>query len=429
MLLDPEGFAVIGASREPSKVGHVIFKSLLKSKNKVYPVNPKTSSILGKKCYRSITDLKGKVSHAVIAVPAKIVPLVMNDCGLAGIKVAIIISAGFSEAGNKELEERVVSIAKKYGVRILGPNVLGVIIPEEYNASFFEGIIKKGGVSFISQSGALGVAMLDLFTAHDWGLRSFVSVGNTSDLTITDVLKELINDKETKCVIMYVESLRKGRDFINLCKNSCKPIFVIKAGTSEAGRRASATHTGSIVGSDEVYEAALKQGGVVRVKTLKSLINTALVCESYGMIGDKGLIITNAGGPGILMTDALKSVPQLPSKLVKGVSKKLSGVAWSRNNPVDVIGDAQADRYAVVFNEVKKFDFYDYVVVLLTPQAMTEPLKTAREVVKFAKACKKPVFPCFLGGELIDEAIKYMKKNGLFVFSEIAELSDTINYL
>jgi len=430
MILDPKAFAVIGASREKDKVGHIVFKNLLNSKVSTYPVNPNTKTILNKKCYKSVIELKGKVSHAIIAVPASIVPQVMEECGAAGVKVAIIISAGFSEVGNNVLEEKIAAIAKNHGIRVLGPNVLGVVVPGEFNASFFEGELIKGGVSFISQSGALGVGVLDSLINNNWGLRSFISVGNASDLTITDLLKEVVNDKGTSCVIIYTESLKKGKDFMNACSESKKPVFILKAGTSAEGKRAAATHTGSLAGSDKVYSAAFKQCNARRVKSITSLITAGVTFDKYGPMHDNALIVTNAGGPGILMTDALAKagikIPKLPAKLVDELNNELRGVAWSKNNPIDVVGDAQADRYAKVLKAISNYDFYDEVIVLLTPQAMTQPLLTAKEIVKFTK---KPVLACFIGGPRIKEAVDYMKHNGIMVFDRITDISAIIKLL
>lgn len=425
MLFSPTGFAVIGASREPSKVGHVVFKNLLKSKVKAYPVNLNAKSILGRQCYKSVIELKGKVSHAVIAVPARFVPNVIEECGLAGVKVAIIISAGFSEAGNKELEGEVMRVARQQSIKVIGPNVLGVIIPDLYNASFFEGEIKSGGVSFISQSGALGVGVLDSLIGKR-GLRSFVSVGNTADVTITQVLKEVLADKGTKCVIIYAESLKQGREFMNTCKDSKKPVFILKAGVSNEGVKASATHTGSLGGSDVIYSAAFKQCSAIRVKSLSELISKALFFERYGFLGNKALIITNAGGPGILLTDALAEkgfeLPSLPNNLMQKFNKELSGVAWSHGNPIDLVGDALAERYARVLSIIKNYEFYDFIVLLLTPQAMTQPLLTAKSIVKF----KKPIIPCFIGGVKVKKAISFLQKNNLMAFTEINRLVESL---
>lgn len=433
MLLNPKGFAVIGASSEKEKVGHIVFKNLLKSKIKAYPVNPNTSKVLRRKCYDSVIELKNKVTHAVIAVPAKIVPQVVEECGAAGVKTLIVISAGFSEVGNNKLEEEVKELVKNHDMRLLGPNVLGVIVPGVFNASFFEGEIKSGGVSFISQSGALGVGVLDSLINSERGLRSFISVGNAADINITEALKEALSDKKTSCVIIYAESLQKGKEFMEACSESDKPVFILKAGTSSAGKRAASTHTGSLAGSDEVYSAAFNQCGAKRVGSLKSLINAGMTYDQQGFLGENALIITNAGGPGILVTDALEKagikVPKLPSKLVRLLNKRLKGVAWSGNNPVDVVGDARADRYSKVFKTVSKHSFYNEVIVLLTPQAMTEPLKTAKELVTFSNRIKKPLMACFIGGPSIKEAVDYLAKKGVTVFQDLSDLTSVFRFL
>lgn len=432
MLLKPESFAVIGASRDKKKVGHAVFRNLYKT-GTAYPVNPNIKSVLGVKCVKSVLDIKELVSHAVIAVPAPIVPQVIKECGMAGVKYAIIISAGFSEAGNRKLEEEVLNNAKTYGLRILGPNVLGIITAGEYNASFFKGNLKQGGLSIISQSGALGVAILDLFVKEGWGLRTFISVGNMSDLTINDALQELINDEKTKTILIYAESLKNGKKFMNTCRNTKKPIFILKAGVSAEGVKAAASHTGALAGTDEVYNAAFKQAGIKRVKTLTELLQAGVASEKYRKLGEKALIITNAGGPGILMTDALSEkgikIPALPPELVKELSTKLESVAWSRNNPIDLVGDASAERYAKALETVSKHDFYDYVIILLTPQAVTQPLETAQEVIKFSKATRKPVLPCFMGGNTVKKANELMKKEGLLTFKRIEDVSNTAGNL
>ncbi|HLE06898.1 MAG TPA: CoA-binding protein [Candidatus Nanoarchaeia archaeon] len=433
MLLSPTGLAVIGASREKQKVGHVIFKNLLKSKVKAYPVNNKARSVLGAKCYKSIIELKGLVSHAVIAVPAKFVPSVIEECGAAKIKYAIIISAGFSETGNKKLEEETNQIAKNHGIRILGPNVLGIIKTGSYNASFFEGEVTKGNISFISQSGALGVGILDYLISKNIGLNNFISVGNMSDLTITDCLKEAITDEKTSCVMIYAESLKDGREFMKTCKESKKPIIILKAGVTNEGAKASSTHTGSLAGSNEIYTAALKQCGAIRVQSLKELLNTAITYDKYGRLGNKALVITNAGGPGILITDALINnkikMPELNKKVIDKLNKELTGVAWSKSNPLDLVGDAMADRYAKALDAIKKEDFYDYVILILTPQAMTEPLETIKEAIKFHKETGKPVIACLIGGDKVKSAKEHAIKNGLITYSDVNDLVNSIKNL
>lgn len=431
MLLEPESFAVIGASQDKHKIGHIIFKNLHKKEIPCYPVNPNTKKVLGTKCLKSITELKGLITHAVIAVPAGAVKQVIQECGIAGVKYAIIISAGFSEAGNKQLENETAIIAKHYGIRILGPNVLGIIKPGSYNASFYKGELIEGGISIISQSGALGVAILDKFKQENWGLRTFISVGNTSDLTINDCLKELIQDEKTKTILIYTEALKNGQEFMNLCKESNKPVYILKAGTTSEGSKAANTHTAALAGDDQVYTAAFKQCGAVRVNTLTELMHAGIITEKYGRLGNKALIITNAGGPGILMTDALANkgiqIPKLHEELIKELDAKLEKVHWSRNNPLDLVGDATPERYALTLEAIKEHDFYDYTIILLTPQAVTQPTITAQEIIQYAKTTKKPVITCFLGGNQVKKANTLLKKEGILAFDRIEDITNAIH--
>ncbi len=418
-LLSPKKFAIIGASNKKGKVGHVIFKNL---KHMAYPVNPNHKTILGEKSYKSVVELRGKVSHAVICVPAKIVPQIIRECGQAEVKYAIVISAGFSESGNEKLNNELKKAIKESGVKVLGPNVLGIIKPGHYNASFYSNKLKSGSISFISQSGALGVGILDKLISEETGLRYFISVGNCIDITISDVLEELINDEKTKAVIIYIESLKKGKKFLEICKMAKKPIIVLKGGATKEGAKAAKTHTSSLAGDDRIYSSAFKQAGVKRVYDISTLINSALLLEK-GFKG-KALIITNAGGPGILMTDALASRGIELAELPKRVIKKLDQIlpkSWSKNNPIDIIGDADAKRYGAVLNAIEKEKFYDYVIVILTPQAMTQPYLTAQKIMKF----KRPVIPCFIGGDSIKKAVNYMKKK-LIVFNDIASLAEAL---
>jgi len=428
-ILSPQSIAVIGASRNPKKVGHVVFKNLKESKIKTYPVNPNAKRLLGVKCYQSITELKDKVQVAIIAIPAKFVPKVIEECGACGVKEVIIISAGFKEAGNEKLEQELKNKAKKFGIKMLGPNVLGVIKPGEFNASFFKEKLIKGGISFISQSGALGVAVLDWATSKNIGFRYFISVGNMADINFSELIEELSNDPETKVIALYVESLNDGKAFMEAVKNAGKPVLVLKAGKSEEGGRAASSHTGSLAGGYKIYEAAFKQCGAISVSSFNELIKTAELINRFGKIKKKVLIISNAGGPGILITDACVKnelkIPRLPLRVKKKLDKELPK-AWSRNNPIDVLGDALAERYKKVFNVIEKDDFYDCVIVLLTPQAMTEVKKTAKAVIEFSRRTKKPVIPCFLGGKKVKEAFELFKKAGIFAFDEIDEVAEAL---
>ncbi len=428
-ILNPKSVAVIGASRNPSKVGHIVFKNLKKSRIKVYPVNPNAKRILGVKCYENVTKIKENVEVAVIVVPASLVDKVIGECGVKGVSEAIIVSAGFKETGEARIESKLIRKAKKLGVRLLGPNVLGVIKPGYFNASFFKETPKKGGISFISQSGALGVAILDWAIGEGIGLRYFISIGNMADISFHELINELNNDSETKVIALYIESIKHGRKFMNACINSKKPILVLKAGTSEAGQRAASSHTGSLAGSYEIYKAAFKQCNAISVLSFNNLIKSAELINKHGVIGKKILIISNAGGPSILMTDScIKNgliIPKLPLKIKKALNRALPK-AWSHNNPIDVLGDALADRYEKVFKIISKEKFYDAVIIILTPQAMTEVEKTAKAVIEFSKTVKKPVIPCFLGGKKIKDALRLFSKAGVFAFDEINEVADSL---
>lgn len=430
-ILNPKSAAVIGASREPNKVGHIIFKNLLQSGVKAYPVNPNARSILGVACYDKVTSIPDNVDIAIIAVPAKLTPSVIEECGVKGIKEAIIISAGFKEAGNPELEAQLAKSAQESGIRILGPNVLGVLAPGHFNATFLDESPVEGGISFISQSGALGVAVLDWAVSKGIGFRYFISVGNTADIDFHELINELNNDAKTKVIALYIESLRDGRAFLNACSNSKKPIVVLKAGVSEEGKKAASSHTGALAGSYEIYEAAFRQCGARSVASFIELMEVSEFIDTHGLVGKKALVISNAGGPSILMTDALiadkLAVPKLPKKTVELLNKSLPA-AWSHNNPIDVLGDARSDRYKAVFDIVKNEDFYDFIIVILTPQAMTEEEKTAEEVINIAKRLKKPVIPCFLGGKKIHGALRKFSEAGIFAYNEINEVADAISY-
>jgi len=429
-LLNPKSIAVIGASRFKKKVGYIVYNNLINSKLKVYPVNPKARSIKGNKVYSNINEVKESIDCAVVCIPAQLVPSVIKDCAVKGVGSVIIISAGFKEAGNAKLEEEVIKQAGK--MRVLGPNVLGIIKPGYFNASFFEGMPRKGGISFISQSGALGVALLDSAIKEGLGLRYFISIGNMADVDFDDLINELNNDPETSVIVLYAESLKDGPSFMKACWESKKPIIVLKAGKSVEGRRATSSHTGSLAGSSEVYEAAFKQAGVRSASTLTSLINSALLADKFSLTGKRVLIITNAGGPSILMTDACVGnkleVPKLPDSVKDKLSKALPPV-WSHNNPIDVVGDALADRYKNVFDVISKESFYDTIIVMLTPQAMTEVKETAQAVINLHKITGKPVIPCFLGGAKIEEGLKLFKKEGMPVFIDINELADALSII
>ncbi len=412
---EPRSIAVIGASRNRRKVGNAIFRNLLRSKAKVYPINIKAKKVEGRKAYAQVF----KVDLAIIAIPAPYVPQVLEECGKVGIKHVIIISAGFSEVGRRGLSEEVLKIARRYGIRIIGPNCLGIINTKWMNATFFEGMPEKGGVSIISQSGALGVALLDKMVEEGIGLSKFVSVGNMLDLGIEDFIEYLNEDKDTKVIALYIESLKEGRRFLRVVKRCEKPVVVLKAGRGEAGKKAASSHTGAMAGSFEVYDGVFRQYGLRRVDDINEFFKLSQILERGVIKGKRVVVVTNAGGPGVLAADACEHFGMKMVKLPRRVMKELDEVlpsAWSHNNPIDIIGDAGADRYGKVFEILSRYDFYDLLLCILTPQMMTEPEKTAMKLARLSE--KKKCFACFMGGGKVREAKELLKKKGILNFEE-----------
>jgi acetyltransferase len=415
--------AVIGASREPRKVGHDIFKNLLMSKKKVFPVNPKAEKILGKKVFSSVLEIKERVDLAVIAVPAGIVQQVLTECAKKGVKDVIVISAGFSEIGNERMEQKIVEIAKRAGMRLLGPNCLGVIDPhQKLNATFFNKLPIKGRIGIVSQSGALGVAVLDWSIKKGIGLSKFISIGNAADLQMDEAIDYLNKDKNTKVICLYLESLKDGRAFMDAARRSRKPLIALKAGTTGAGAKAAMSHTAALATENAVYDGAFKQVGVSRVNTIYQLFEVAQVhttknCPKH----HRALVVTNAGGPGVIASDAFErnevELPRLPPSLVKRLDKRLPKF-WSRNNPIDIVGDATPDRYAFVLKEIEKERFFDFVFLILTPQTMSGPEKVAQLLVDFHRRTHIPCFASFMGGRSVDAAKALLENSNILNFDE-----------
>jgi acyl-CoA synthetase (NDP forming) len=419
-------FAVIGASRDDKKVGHAVFKNLLHSDKKIFPVNPKAKEILGYKSYEDILEIPYQIDCIVIAVPAKLIPLVLRQAQKRKIKSAIILSAGFSEIGETELEQRILEIANEADITILGPNSYGIIDPiQKLNTTYFEGKTDQGSMAFISQSGAIGSAVLDT----DAKLSGFVSVGNSIQLDFSDFIEYYSNDKNTKIITLYLESLKKGKGkhFIEICKRCKKPIIVLKSGKSQAGQKVAQSHTAALASEAGVYEGILKQAGCIQVDSIKQLFDIAKILEKYPKIGNKAAIITNAGGLGVLTTDACETskikVPSLEESTIKKLDRILQP-NWSHNNPIDLIGDARVEDYEKTLQLIEKENF-DFSIILLTPQRMTESLATAKVLIK----SKKPIFACFLGDKQIKEAKQFMDRLGIINFNDPKEMCETIGKL
>jgi acetyltransferase len=416
-------FAVVGASRDEKKVGYAVFKNLLESGKKVFPVNQKAEKILENKCYNDLLEIPYEIDCVVIAVPAKIVPLILRHAGKRKVKSAVILTAGFSEIGQTELEKRILDIAKENNILILGPNSYGFIDPhQKLSTSYFQGIPRAGGIAFISQSGAIGSAILD----SNQKLSGFVSVGNSSQLDFSDFIEYYSKDERTKVITLYLESLKKGRGkhFIDTCRKCKKPIIVLKSGKSSIGQRAAASHTAALASEQGVYDGILKQARCIQVDSIKQLFAVSKILEKYPNLGNKAAIITNAGGLGVLTTDACSSnnikIPNLSKSIIAKLNEFLPS-NWSHHNPIDLIGDALAQDYEKTLSLIEKENF-DFSIILLTPQKMTEGLLTAKILMHL----KKPVFACFLGGSQVREAKEFMTRFGIINFLDPKEMCDVI---
>lgn len=422
-FFSPSVIAVIGASATKGKVGNDVLinvKSI--GKATIYPINPKDSFIEGLKAYESILKTPKIPDLAIVVVPATFVPKVAEECGKKGCKNIVIISAGFKESGKdgELLENDLKVVAKKYGLRILGPNCLGYIATSQsVNASFAATYPKTGNVAFLSQSGALGTAVLDMADAQDFGLSYFVSLGNKAGISELDLLDYFAEDKKTKVILMYLESISDGKKFIEKAKKITKkkPIIVLKSGKTSEGSKAVSSHTGSLAGMSASYSAAFKQSGIIEAEDLADFFELAKIFSYQDLPkGERTAIITNAGGPGILLTDWLPEyglkLAQLSDKTKKILAKTLPP-ASNTHNPVDVLGDALADRYQVALDVVMDDKNVDAVIVALTPQKMTQIKETSEIIGKISKKSSKPVVLCFMGEKRISENHQVFSKNSL----------------
>ena len=420
--------AIIGASATPNKVGYILVRNMLKSgyEGKIYPINPQGGQILGLKAYTSVNEIQDTIDLAVVAIPAKLIPPVVEECGEKGVKSMIIISAGFKETGKDgmELEKQLVAIARKYGIRIQGPNCLGAINTwAPIDLSFAAALPKKGGIGFISQSGALGTAILDWIIKKEIGFHSFISLGNKADLDEVDFIEAMAEDPDVKVILLYLESIERGAKFIEVASRVTKkkPMLVVKGGTSSAGAKAAGSHTGALVGSFLAYQKAFEKSGVILADTMEDLFNYAIAFVEQPLPKNEGIaIVTNAGGPGILATDLVERLSLKVSEIKGETNEKLKKglpAAASTGNPIDVLGDAGADRYAFAIEEALWDHGVHLVVVLLTPQAMTDSMATADAMVRLhAKHSEKTMLAVFMGGEQVEGAAKHLKENGIPCF-------------
>ena len=438
----PGSIAVIGVGRTEGKVGHIIFDNIIESgyKGKLFPVNPKADTIHEAKCYKSILDIPQDIELAVIVIPARFVSMVIEECAGKNVKYAIIISAGFKETGveGAKREKRLIEKAKEHGIRILGPNCLGMINAScPVNASFSANMPVVGGISLLSQSGALLTSILDWAYTKGIGFSKIVSLGNKADITENDLFESWENDQYTKVITAYIEGVSRGKEFISISSkvSKKKPIIIIKSGNTDAGARAVSSHTGTLAGSSIAYDAAFKQSGIIRADNIRELFNYSLALSTQPLPeGNKVAIITNAGGPGIMATDACEENNISLAVFENKTIDKLKGFlpeAANFYNPVDLLGDALADRYKKTMESVIKDSNVDSLIVILTPQAMTQGLETAKAIVETAGNLNKkiPGLTVFMGGSGVSEGINYLTSNGITNFDIPEEAIDTLKVM
>src|SRR3954466_7164725 len=440
VFFSPKSVAVIGATENPGSVGRTLLWNLVTSPfgGTVYPVNPKRPSVLGVKAYASISAIPEQVDLAVIITPPASIPGLIKECGENGVQGAIVISAGFKEVGPEgaELERQLLVEAQKANIRIIGPNCLGVMSPlSGMNATFATTVARPGSVGFISQSGALCTAVLDWSLKEMVGFSAFVSVGSMVDVGWGDLIYYLGNDPKTKSIVIYMESIGNARSFLSAAREVAltKPIIIIKPGRSAAAAKAAASHTGSLTGSDEVLEAAFRRSGVLRVNNIADLFYMAEVLSKRpSPRGPRLTIVTNAGGPGVLATDALITgggeLAELSPETMAAYNAVLPAT-WSHNNPVDIIGDASPERYAKALEIAAKDPNSDGMLVILTPQAMTDPTRIAEQLKPLARQEGKPVLASWMGGVDVAAGEEILNRANIPTFPYPDTAARAFNYM
>lgn len=415
----PESVAVVGASTKPGKVGHDLLHNLLRAgyKGAVYPINPTAQEILGRRAYPSVKAVAGPIDLAVIVVPAPAVAGVLEECGDKGIDSAIVISAGFKESGPEgvQRERQLAEVAKRRGIRVIGPNCLGLITTRiGLDASFAPSFPKLGSIAVMSQSGALATAIIDWSVQQNIGFSKFVSIGNSVDVGIIDLLRAWEDDPDTKVIVAYVEGLPNGPEFIRVARevSAKKPIIILKSGSTQAGARAVSSHTGSLAGSERAYDAAFLQSGVIRARSVEDLFDYAVAFAYQELPASRRVaVLTNAGGPGIMATDEIEraglELAPIDPETVEKLRAKLPP-ASNFYNPVDCLGDADGARYNFTAETVLADPNVDSVIALLTPQTSTQPLETAQGVARAQAKSGKPVLSCFMGGRAMEAANEHL---------------------
>ena len=441
-IFSPQSVAVVGASTIPGKVGHDIFVNILKGgyQGILYPVNPSAPSVASVRAYATITDIPDELDLAMIILPPRLAVGAVEEAIAKGVKAIVIVSAGFKEVGGDgvKFEQQIVALCREAGVRLVGPNCLGVINPLaniSLNASFSARMPEAGNVSFISQSGALCTAVLDFAADREFGFSKFISIGNKADVDEVDLLHYFHQDPDTEVILIYVEELQRGEEFIKAATEITggerpKPILVIKSGRTIAGAQAAASHTGSLAGSEAVYDAIFAQSGIIRVDSIDELFDFAIAFaykneNALGKMrrkvphGNRVAIVTNAGGPGIVATDMTVvsglELAKFSQETIEALKSHLPATA-NVNNPVDVIGDASQERYENALTAVIRDQNVDGALVILTPQSMTNAMGTAEAIVRIASRSHKPILCCFMGIIDVSAGVHYLQEHGVPVY-------------
>lgn len=429
-FFNPKSVAVIGASRFPKEVGHVIFRNFTEEGfgGKAFPVNPNTDRILGRRCYPSILKIKERVDLAVITVPARIVPLVLEECGKKGVPAAIIISAGFKEIGNKKLEKRIEKILKKYRIKCIGPNCLGIFDPYSQVDTFFLPRYKlerpgRGDIAFISQSGALSSVVMDWMAMKGYRISKFISYGNAVDLDEADLIEYLARDKKTRVICAYFEGVKRGRRFFEIAQTVSrkKPIIILKGGATDEGNKATLSHTGSLAGSAEVHSAAFRQAGIIEAKDLEQIFDFARVFSTQPRPkGNRVQVITDGGGFGVLAADSLVRNNLVLTKMRKdSINKLKKGLPpyVVLKNPIDLTGDADVERYRISIDAALDDPNVDMIVLIILFQIPTLTSEIVEIVSAANKRRKKPMVVIAAGGRYTEVLKKTLEDSGVPTFS------------
>ncbi|HDS58895.1 MAG TPA: CoA-binding protein [Thermoplasmatales archaeon] len=439
-LFDPRHVAIVGASHTEGKIGYIILNNIIESgyRGRIYPVNPKGGEILGHRVYADIGDVEGEVDLALVVVPASIAVQAVEACARKGVKFAVVITSGFSEIGNIDAEREMVETARKHGMRILGPNVFGLYsAAASINATFGPGNIRPGNIAVISQSGALGIAMIGKTAEENMGLSTIVSIGNKADITEAELLQHLFTDDITDVIFLYIEGLENGREFMDLVKQKPRDMQVvaIKAGKSEVGARAVASHTGSLAGSDKIFDAAFKQAGVLRAETIQEGFNwvtTLAACPEPQ--GKNVVIITNGGGIGVLAADACEKYGiDLTSdmEMLKKTFQPVVSRFGSYRNPVDLTGQAGGDDYREALERALNEDSIHAVIALYCQAGMTslQPLKQTIMEIQEQYGDKKPIIYSLFGGEETEAVLDDLTRSGIPAFADVQDAVSALNAL